>query len=60
MSAEALAANTGSPAPVPPDPPAIVSVNSRGGTSGNMLAKVVFAVLFFGILIIGFLVVMNR
>ena len=60
MSLEAVATHTGSPTINSPEPPAIVSVNSRGGTSGNMLAKVVFAVLVFGILMIGFLVVLNR
>jgi type IV secretion system protein VirB10 len=60
MTVEAVTPNTGSPTTAAPEPPTIVSVNSRGGTSGNMLGKVVFAVVVFGILMIGFLVVLNR
>ena len=43
-----------------PDPPEIVSVNSRGGTSSNIAAKVGFVVLIFALVMIGGLVALNK
>lgn len=45
---------------LPADPTEIVSVNSRGGTSGNMAAKVGFVILVFALVMIGGLVSLNK
>ena len=42
------------------DPPEIVSVNTRGGTSSNLGAKVGFVVLVFALVMIGALVGLNK
>ncbi|CAH0356071.1 type IV secretion system protein VirB10 [Aquabacterium sp. CECT 9606] len=42
------------------EPTGIVSVNSRGGTSDNMAAKVMFVVVAFAILVIGGLIGYNK
>jgi type IV secretion system protein VirB10 len=42
------------------DPPEMVSVNSRGGTSSNLGAKVAFAVVIFALVMAGGLIGLNK
>ena len=49
-----------SPALPEGDPPSIVSVNSRGGSSSDLAAKLAFGLLVAGLLVIGGLVGINK
>src|SRR5450755_849836 len=60
MQGQPLSSDGGVASTLPADPPAIVSVNTRGGTSGNTVGKVIFVVVVFALLMIGLLVGLNR
>jgi len=57
---DAKQSNFGPNSTLQADPPEIVSVNSRGGTSGNMGAKIGFVVLVFALLMAGGLIALNK
>jgi len=57
---DANQSNLGPNSTLQADPPEIVSVNSRGGTSENMGAKIGFIVLIFALLMAGGLIALNK